>query len=227
MISVGSGSGSTLDEGEEAPIHTRDMEHRARHQDHIVWRVVGAGNVGDAAQIAEEIVVGELHAFGQARCAGCVELDDVVIQFALEHRILVILTVAPALIGFIGRSGFHREDMFELGAFAADGIDCRLEILADEQDFTARIVQSIGDFRRSKTPVDAGQNGAGFEAAQDQFIEMVAVLAEETDARVGLLIERQKAVGHLVHMPVQFAEGRDPFLIIQRDRVRPVFGLNA
>ena len=81
------------------------------------------------------VAIGQLYAFGQARRAGRVELDDIIRAQCFKAGWSVILTVAPGIVGWPVTMGvINRDDVLNIRQVCPDLVDHVVEIPADKQD---------------------------------------------------------------------------------------------
>ncbi len=213
---------------QQADVHARDVEERHGDEHGVVRGILDQARGGERLEDAEVIGVGELHALGMSRRAGGVELDHVVVGRDGQHGIGRRLRVAPLIERRpCGMAAVHGDDRLQAGALGRDLCDDVVIILADEDDFAARVVEHIADFGRGQPPVHANDDAARLEGAEQHLEIAVDVLAHVAEAPARLLAQRDQPVGGLAGARVELAVGGGAAVEVQRDGVGLVRGLGA
>ena len=124
----------TLRARQNAEIAACDVEERHGIHHHIALIIGRPVELGRFDKESTVILVGQHHALRQARGAGGVELDDIVIIQRLETRRLAALAGEPFLIGRpVLVAAINRDDRLQLRTFRRDLLHRLVKFLCNEQ----------------------------------------------------------------------------------------------
>ena len=199
--------------------------HAHQHDRVVVHGVVVHARVGHQRALAQQVVMAQHHALGQARGAGGEQHQADVVGLAEVALELGRLAVAPVEVGgeFLG-SALGRDDGQLLRELVADLLDRRQELGADGEHVGDEALQDLGDLGRRQAPVQRAEEAAGLGRADEELEGHVGVLAPVGDV---LRAQRLQPVRDLVGVAVELGEGGDPALELVDHHVGAALGVGA
>jgi hypothetical protein len=210
--------GGAGEQAGDAPAGAADVEHR--QADQVGHAGAEQPGRGPQRQQRAEVGVGQLRALRQAGGATGVELNGGVGRLGRQVRVGRRLAVAPRLERFRFGMAAEGHDFSHCLEFAADLLDHREVVLADEQDLGLGVVDDVQHLGRGEPPVDRHDHRVGLGDAEQQLEEEVVRLVEMGDAGLRPDAVGDQRIGDLAGGPVERGVGGGAALVDDGRHVR-------